>query len=73
MIASIEKLIRSAGFASTATQTVLMALTEAEAAAIEASTTQYRAGDIFLICDVSSPIFQASSTDVYRLLAARPM
>jgi hypothetical protein len=73
MIASIEKLIRSAGFASTATQTVLMALTEAEAAAIEASTTQYRAGDIFLICDVSSPIFQASSTDVYRLVAARPM
>lgn len=52
MIASIEHLIKSAGFASTGQQTVRMALTEAEAAAIEASTTQYRAGDIFLICDV---------------------
>jgi hypothetical protein len=53
MIASIEELVRSAGFASTATQTVRMALTEAEAVAIEVSTTQYRAGDIFLVCDVS--------------------
>jgi hypothetical protein len=35
-----------------AKQTVRMGLTEAEAAAIEASTTQYREGDIFLICDV---------------------
>lgn len=64
MIASIEKLVRSAGFASTATQTVRMALTEAEAAAIEASTTQYRAGDIFLICDVSSRSPQVSNTDI---------
>lgn len=53
MIASIERIVKSAGFASTAHQTVRMALTEAEAAAIEASTTQYRVGDIFLICDVS--------------------
>lgn len=53
MIASIEGLVKSAGFASTPKQSVRMALTEAEAAAIEASTTQYRTGDIFLICDVS--------------------
>ena len=52
MIASIEKLVRAAGFADNGKQTVRMALTEAEAAAIEASTTQYREGDIFLICDV---------------------
>lgn len=54
MIASIEHLIKSAGFASTRMQTVHMALTEAEAAAIEASTTRYSTGDVFLICDVSS-------------------
>lgn len=53
MIASVEELVKSAGFASTPKQSVRMALTEAEAAAIEASTTQYRAGEIFLICDVS--------------------
>ena len=52
MIASIEKLMKSAGFASTQQQTVRMALTEAEAAAIEASTIQYRPGEIFMICDV---------------------
>ena len=52
MIASIQKLMESAGFANTNQQSVRMALTEAEAAAIEASTTQYRTGDIFLICDV---------------------
>ncbi|TKA45488.1 hypothetical protein B0A54_04027 [Friedmanniomyces endolithicus] len=51
MIAGIEKLIKSAGFTDTAQQTVRMALTEAEAAAIDASTTKYREGDIFLICD----------------------
>lgn len=76
MIASIEKLVKSAGFASTATQSVRMALTEAEAAAIEASTTQYRAGDIFLICDVSSPNLQnlqVSNTDVCRPAAEQPM
>ncbi|KAK1024507.1 hypothetical protein LTR33_017893, partial [Friedmanniomyces endolithicus] len=39
MIAGIEKLIKSAGFTDTAQQTVRMALTEAEAAAIDASTT----------------------------------
>jgi hypothetical protein len=72
MIASIEKLVRSAGFASTATQTVRMALTEAEAAAIEASTTQYRAGDIFLICDVSSLNLHASDADFDGPAAGRP-
>lgn len=51
-IATIEKLIKAAGFASTAEQTVRMASTEAEAAAVEASTIQYREGEIFLICDV---------------------
>ena len=54
MIASIQKLIEEAGFACTQRQSVRMALTEAEAAAIEASTTQYRVGDVFLICDVSA-------------------
>lgn len=58
MIASIKKLVESAGFASTPQQIVRMSLTEAEAAAIEASTTQYKVGDIFLICDVS---FETSS------------
>jgi hypothetical protein len=53
MIASIEKLVKSAGFASTAQQSVRMTLTEAEAAAIEASKTAYREGDVLLICDVS--------------------
>ncbi|KAK5707218.1 hypothetical protein LTR17_020907 [Elasticomyces elasticus] len=62
MIASIEKLIKLAGFADTAQQTVRMALTEAEAAAIEASTTQYRKGDIFLICDAGG-----GTTDVNLL------
>ena len=52
MVASIEKLIKSAGFASTPNQTVRMALTEAEAAAVHASTTKYQVGDVFLICDV---------------------
>ncbi|KAF2156898.1 actin-like ATPase domain-containing protein [Myriangium duriaei CBS 260.36] len=51
MIASIEDIIRAAGFANTDRQSLRMGLTEAEAAAIEASSTQYRAGDIFLICD----------------------
>jgi hypothetical protein len=55
MIASIHKLIESAGFACTERQSVRMALTEAEAAATEASTTQYRIGDVFLICDVRAP------------------
>ena len=53
MIASIQKLIESAVFNSTERQSVRMALTEAEAAAIEASTTQYCTGDVFSICDVS--------------------
>lgn len=53
MIASIEGLIKAAGFASTENQTVRMSLTEAEAAAIEVST-YYLPGDIFLICDVRS-------------------
>lgn len=52
MVAMIEKLINAAGFANTAQQTIRMASTEAEAAAIEASTTQYHEGEIFLICDV---------------------
>lgn len=55
MIAGIEELIKAAGFADTNRQSLHMGLTEAEAAAIEASSTQYRAGDIFLICDVSPP------------------
>lgn len=65
MVASIQKLIEAAGFSSTPghsstnRQSVRMALTEAEAAAIEASTTQYRTGDVFLICDVS--IFNCQS------------
>jgi hypothetical protein len=66
MIASIEKLIRSAGFASTSNQTVRMALTEAEAAAIEASTTQYRLGDVFLICDVCLLSLAMSVTNTDR-------
>lgn len=55
MIANIQRAIEMAGFKSDR-QSVRMALTEAEAAAIEASTTQYRAGDVFLICDVSMPL-----------------
>lgn len=51
MIATLQGLMESAGFAASNRETVRMALTEAEAAAIEASTTQYREGDIFLICD----------------------
>lgn len=54
MVASIQSLIESAGFAGQR-QSVRMALTEAEAAAIEASTMQYRVGDVFLICDVRVP------------------
>ncbi len=53
MIASLQKLMEEAGFAGSPQQTVRMALTEAEAAALEASTNQYRVGEIFLICDVS--------------------
>ncbi|KAK5125179.1 hypothetical protein LTR85_000855 [Meristemomyces frigidus] len=62
MIASIEELVKSAGFASTSQQSVRMALTEAEAAAIEASTTQYRTNEIFLICDAGG-----GTTDVNLL------
>lgn len=51
MIATLQGIMESAGFAASDRQSVRMALTEAEAAAIEASTTQYREGDIFLICD----------------------
>lgn len=54
MIATIEKLVVSAGFAGP-NSSVRMGLTEAEAAAIEATTSNYKAGDTFLICDVSSP------------------
>lgn len=56
MIASMESLIETAGFGDSHYQSVRMSLTEAEAAAIEAASTQYQAGDIFLICDVSSRI-----------------
>lgn len=73
MVASIEKLIRSAGFTNTSQQTVRMGLTEAEAAAIEASTTQYQVGDVFLICDVSNLAQRASIADCYRLVAAPRM
>ena len=73
MIASIEKLIKSAGFASTTNQTVRMALTEAEAAAIEASTTQYRLGDVFLICDVSSVFLPSSAANMDRPAVVRLM
>lgn len=51
MIAPLQGLIESAGFSASERQTVRMSLTEAEAAAIEATTSQCRAGDIFLICD----------------------
>ncbi len=60
MIASIQGLMETAGFASpSGQQSVRMGLTEAEAAAIEASTTHYRTGDIFLICDVSALVLAA--------------
>lgn len=72
MIASLEKLIKKAGFAGTVNQTVRIALTEAEAAAIEASTTQYRKGDIFLICDVWFPLFYMEHTNHLRRAAAQP-
>jgi hypothetical protein len=76
MIASIEKLVRAAGFADNGKQTVRMALTEAEAAAIEASTTQYKEGDIFLICDVRHAPVQLpcrwTVLTVPRLAVARP-
>ena len=65
MIASIQKLVESAGFNSGERQTVRMALTEAEAAAIEASTTQYRTGDVFLICYVRLSL----SMTVYMFVA----
>lgn len=55
IIAKVEELIKAAGFVSKGRQTVRMGLTEAEAAAIDAATTQYRAGDVFLICDVRQP------------------
>lgn len=51
MIAKVEELVKSAGFGSTRHETVRMGLTEAEAAAIDVSTTKYRSGDVFLICD----------------------
>lgn len=51
MVAGIEKMIKSSGFSSEF-QSVRMSLTEAEAAAIEASTCQYKEGDVFMICDV---------------------
>ncbi|PIB01699.1 hypothetical protein CB0940_02019 [Cercospora beticola] len=62
MIASMEKLIETAGFGGTPRQSVRMSLTEAEAAAIEAATTQYQVGDIFLICDAGG-----GTTDVNLL------
>ncbi|SMQ49896.1 unnamed protein product [Zymoseptoria tritici ST99CH_3D7] len=62
MIASMEMLIQAAGFADTHYQSVRMSLTEAEAAAIEAATTQYKEGDIFLICDAGG-----GTTDVNLL------
>ncbi|KAF2212423.1 hypothetical protein CERZMDRAFT_97695 [Cercospora zeae-maydis SCOH1-5] len=62
MIASMERLIETAGFGSTPRQSVRMSLTEAEAAAIEAATTQYQEGDIFLICDAGG-----GTTDVNLL------
>lgn len=52
MVAKIEELIIRAGFDSSPRKQARMALTEAEAAAIEASKTQYRVGEVFLICDV---------------------
>lgn len=81
MIASVEKLIRSAGFAGkgelmgqhSGLQTVRMALTEAEAAAIEASTTQYCVGDVFLICDVRRSNTLRTYADRCRPEAVRPM
>lgn len=51
MIANIEEATKSSGFTSTKLQTVRMSLTEAEAAAVEASTTSYGQGEVFLICD----------------------
>ncbi|EME79343.1 uncharacterized protein MYCFIDRAFT_142349 [Pseudocercospora fijiensis CIRAD86] len=45
MIASIEGLIKAAGFTSTPRQTVRMGLTEAEAAAIDACKTKYASDD----------------------------
>ncbi|KAK5170090.1 uncharacterized protein LTR77_004674 [Saxophila tyrrhenica] len=61
MIDSMQRLMESAGFACRG-QSVRMALTEAEAAAIEASTTKYNMGDIFLICDAGG-----GTTDVNLL------
>ncbi|KXS95555.1 hypothetical protein AC578_5259 [Pseudocercospora eumusae] len=62
MIASIEGLIKAAGFASTPRQTVRMGLTEAEAAAIDACKTRYANDDVFLICDAGG-----GTTDVNLL------
>ncbi|KAK5115755.1 hypothetical protein LTR62_000844 [Meristemomyces frigidus] len=68
MIASIQMLVESAGFSSPPLKSVKMGLTEAEAAAIEASTTQYRAGETFVIVDAGGGttdvnILKVQSTD----------
>ncbi|KAK3655219.1 hypothetical protein LTR56_003640 [Elasticomyces elasticus] len=67
MIASIEKLIKLAGFADTAQQTVRMALTDAEAAATEASFMQCGKGDIFLICDAGGGTTNVNTMKVHSI------
>lgn len=66
MIAGIEKMIKSSGFSSEH-ETVRMSLTEAEAAAIEATNMNYKPGEVFLICDVSMSSFLDVEFNICRL------
>ena len=71
MIESIHELVKAAGFEKLPLETTRMALTEAEAAAIEASTTQYRTGEVFFICDVSlTELVSWSSLTAHRRAVA---
>lgn len=51
MTASVEKLLRNAGYGGRANQKLSFSLTEAEAAAVYAAKTQMQRGDVFLVCD----------------------
>lgn len=65
MIGELEQLIRSAGFGERPNYKVVISLTEAEAAAVYASKSQYQRGEVFLVCDAGG-----GTTDINVLKVA---
>lgn len=69
MVAEMEQLLRSAGFGRDGIgHRANISLTEAEAAAVQASKQQYEKGDVVLVCDAGGG---TTDVNVLRIMSAK--